>query len=235
MGTLTNRPDRRVRRTRKAVQDALVDLILEKGYQAVTVTDVIVRADIGRSTFYSHFTGTQDVLFSTIEELVETLGGGDGERPDTPGRAFAFSLPLLEHVDEQRHLARALLGPRGDAAVRDRVQQILTSAIRAGLLCALPGDQVPPDDLDLVATCAAGAFIALLTRWTHDGTAETPAQLNAAFQALLEPVVTRMPRDARAPEDEPRCQPRTAAPRTTVSEQTALDCPVADSTARSGD
>src|SRR5687767_3562998 len=61
--------DRRVRRTRRLVQQALVELILEKGYDAVTVTDIIDRADVGRSTFYAHFTDKQDVLFSNLDEL----------------------------------------------------------------------------------------------------------------------------------------------------------------------
>ena len=47
--------DRRVQRTRKILHEALVELILEKGFDKVTVQDVIKRANVGRSTFYSHF------------------------------------------------------------------------------------------------------------------------------------------------------------------------------------
>jgi AcrR family transcriptional regulator len=54
------RPDRRVSKTRKALKEALTDLILEKGYEAVTVQDVIDRADVGRSTFYAHFIDKDD-------------------------------------------------------------------------------------------------------------------------------------------------------------------------------
>ncbi|MBG0823284.1 TetR/AcrR family transcriptional regulator [Planomonospora sp. ID91781] len=174
--------DRRVRRTRRAVQDALVDAIVDKGYDAVTVTDLIERADIGRSTFYSHFTGKQDVLFHTIDELVDQLGSA---RPATPEEMFTFSLPLLEHVDEQRHLVRALLGPRGGAAVHARIRYVLSSIIRTELLAALPPDTPAPADLDLAVTCAAGAFMALLTRWVEDGTAETPARMDAVFRTVL--------------------------------------------------
>lgn len=47
--------DRRVRRTRRALQDSLTSLILEKGYDAVTVEDITDRADLGRTTFYLHY------------------------------------------------------------------------------------------------------------------------------------------------------------------------------------
>jgi hypothetical protein len=43
-------PDRRVQRTRKLLQDALIALVLEKGYEAVTVQDIIDHANVGRST-----------------------------------------------------------------------------------------------------------------------------------------------------------------------------------------
>ncbi|GGL54963.1 TetR/AcrR family transcriptional regulator [Planomonospora parontospora] len=146
--------DHRVRRTRRAVQDALVDAIVDKGYDAVTVTDLIERADIGRSTFYSHFTGKQDVPFSTIDELVDQLGS---VRPATPQGLFAFSLPLLEHIDEQRPLVRALLGPRGGAAVHNRIRHVLSSIIRAELLTAPPSSLRPFADLDLAVTCSPAA------------------------------------------------------------------------------
>ncbi|MEP7189354.1 MAG: helix-turn-helix domain-containing protein [Roseiflexaceae bacterium] len=56
--------DRRVQRTRKLLQDALTTLIVEKGYEAVTVQDIIDRVNVGRSTFYDHFLNKQALLLS---------------------------------------------------------------------------------------------------------------------------------------------------------------------------
>lgn len=61
--------DRRVRRTRRALHDALLTLMTEKSFDAVTVQDIIDRADVGRSTFYSHFTDKRDLLDSGFEDL----------------------------------------------------------------------------------------------------------------------------------------------------------------------
>ena len=61
--------DRRVRRTRAALREALLALMTEKGYEAVTVQDLIDRADIGRSTFYSHFTDKTDLLHDMLTEM----------------------------------------------------------------------------------------------------------------------------------------------------------------------
>ena len=62
------RPDRRVARSRRALKEALTDLILERGYEAVTVQDVIDRADVGRSTFYAHFLDKDDLLDLILDE-----------------------------------------------------------------------------------------------------------------------------------------------------------------------
>ncbi len=61
--------DRRVQRTRQLLQDALVSLIQEKGYEAVTVQDILDQANVGRSTFYAHFRDKEELLLSRFEHL----------------------------------------------------------------------------------------------------------------------------------------------------------------------
>src|SRR5204863_8154645 len=97
--------DRRVQRTRQLLQDALISMMIEKGYEATTVQDIIDRADVGRATFYAHFADKRTLLTSRIEDLRATLSErqrsvraalGRGE----PGCELAFSLPMLEHARE---------------------------------------------------------------------------------------------------------------------------------------
>src|SRR5512134_762137 len=74
-------PDRRVQRTRQSLQDALVELIVEKGYEDITIQDVIDRANVGRSTFYTHFLDKEDLFLSEFEglwrQLEQSLAGED--------------------------------------------------------------------------------------------------------------------------------------------------------------
>lgn len=174
--------DRRVRRSRRAIQQALVELVLEKGYDAVTVTEIIDRADVGRSTFYAHFTDKQAVLFSNLEELSDVLSPDRGD-----GSLLAFSLPMLEHVVEQRHMVRALLGRRGGATVIARGEQMLAEVVRGELLAAGATDSA---QLDVVVACVVGAFMAMLRTWVDDDLKATPRQLDAAFRAVVMPGLT---------------------------------------------
>ncbi|MGW4410827.1 TetR/AcrR family transcriptional regulator [Nonomuraea sp. NPDC004702] len=175
--------DRRVRRTRRQVREALVSLILEKGYEAVTVTDIIERADVGRSTFYAHFSGKQEVLLSNLAELAflrRPPGGG------APGELFAFSLPMFEHVREQERLVRALLGRRGGGPVYARGERVVADLVRADLLAAGAREQA---GLDLLVVCVVGAFMGLMRAWLDGVTAASPAELDAAFRAAVTPGV----------------------------------------------
>ena len=61
--------DRRVQRTRKLLQDALIDLVAEKGYVAVTIQEILDRANVGRSTFYAHFQDKDQLLHSILDRL----------------------------------------------------------------------------------------------------------------------------------------------------------------------
>ncbi|MGJ6969372.1 TetR/AcrR family transcriptional regulator [Streptosporangium sp. G11] len=181
---MSGNTDRRVRRTRQAIQRALMELILEKGYEPVTVTDLINRADVGRSTFYAHFADKQAVLFANLDEIAFLHPA-----PNTDGPLFGFSLAMFEHVHEQRRLVRALLGRRGGQMVMAHGEQLLQAVIRDELLAW--GGRASAS-LDLVVTCAVGAFMALVRKWVDEEINATPAELDAAFHATITPGVWAM-------------------------------------------
>lgn len=62
--------DRRVQRTRELLQKSLIDLIGERGYDAITIQDIVDRANVARTTFYVHY-GSKDDLFLSCHEAEE--------------------------------------------------------------------------------------------------------------------------------------------------------------------
>src|SRR5213083_3494878 len=101
-------PDRRVQRTRKLLQDALVSLMIEKGYEATTVQDIIDRANVGRATFYAHFADKETLLVSRLEDLRAMLA-----QQHQRARGLGFSLPMLEHARDHLPLYAAIVGRGG--------------------------------------------------------------------------------------------------------------------------
>src|SRR3954454_6030930 len=113
--TIARKPvDRRVCRSRAMLQAALISLIPKKGYDAITVDDICAAANVGRSTFYAHYTSKDDLKRSGLEQLRRMLVDQHARaaRGETEHRHLGFSLGLFEHARDHLHHYRALVGTR---------------------------------------------------------------------------------------------------------------------------
>jgi AcrR family transcriptional regulator len=154
--------DRRIDRTRKLLTDALIELVLEKGYEAVTVQDIIDRANVGRSTFYAHFENKEQLLFSGRGWLTEDLFDESGTAADqlTLGVNLAA---LFNHVVDNQRLAKAMLGKSSGNLVINHIRESLTMQMRKALKSEPRGyDEV---QANLIAQALAGLLIGLLRAW----------------------------------------------------------------------
>jgi AcrR family transcriptional regulator len=174
-----NIKDRRVQRTHQKLRQAFLALILERGYHAVTIRDVVQRAGVGRSTFYIHF--------GDLEELM--MSHGDGQwlgRFGTPGskagQLFAFSRPFLEHANEQRRLWRALVGNKGGVAIRKHFKEGLIELVRRDV--ARAAGKQHPKIIEGMARYFTGAYAELLFWWLDSPSGLTPADVDDIFQQL---------------------------------------------------
>lgn len=175
-------PDRRVRRTRAALRDALLDLMAERGYDAVTVQDIIDRADVGRSTFYNHYTDKDALLRDGFADLRTIVTPPDGTATGTRA-ILRFSLPLLRHVHEQRRLVRALFG-HGAAPVVRQIESLLVGVVREDL--AGHPARVP---VDALARYVVAAHLALMEWWLTEQPRLQPEEVDHIFHALVAPGV----------------------------------------------
>lgn len=181
-------PDRRVRRTRQALKDALLELMAEKGYEDITVQDLIDRADVGRSTFYTHYTDKEDLLrdgFANLRALVDQPVPAEPAEPAGPRRLLRFSLPLLRHVHEQKRLARVLFGRSGRSPVLPQFDKLLAGLVRAELPePPASGPRVPPE---AVVRYVVGAYLALVEWWLHSEPAMSPEDVDRLIRTLVAP------------------------------------------------
>ncbi|HYF62162.1 MAG TPA: TetR/AcrR family transcriptional regulator [Herpetosiphonaceae bacterium] len=177
--------DRRSQRTRQLLNDALVALMLEKNYDAITVNEIIARANIGRSTFYGHFYDKDDLLAGNIERLMRSLG----QRPAAGPSGFD-SAALFEHIHAQRALFKALARGGGLAIALKASQRVMVAVIERSLAeRAGPGQPAVP--LPALAQYLAATFIALLRWWLDNDLPYAPAELEAMYQTLVAPGLER--------------------------------------------
>ncbi len=166
--------DRRVRRTRRLLRDALVNLILERGWDNVTVQDVCAEADVGRSTFYVHFADKEEALLSGFEELHVALAEiGQG------GEAFAFLRPLVEHSQEHVKLFRAVVGRQSGPKLQARFGQVVFELMHADL--GKLGVEDHNQQQTVLARFLCGGFIELLINWLDHPEGRPAAALSETF------------------------------------------------------
>ncbi len=193
------REDRRVQRTRQALQGALLSLIREKGFEALTVQDIIDRANLGRATFYAHFDNKEDLLVSGMEEFRTSLRDlqrrllkeAGGRAPD---RAFLFSHELFAHASEHRDVFRAMLGSHGGVVVQRLFQKILVELVREEVKAAVG----PRGGTGACPTEAAVQYIAaglwgLVSWWADSKMRVSVDEMDAMFRRLAIPALKAAP------------------------------------------
>jgi AcrR family transcriptional regulator len=178
--------DRRSRRTRQLLGDALVELMLEKHFESITVQDILDRADVGRSTFYAHYTDKEGLLLSQIEQVIREMEAYATEA----GRMHHGLLPSLElfrHVKEQRRLMQAFVWGRGAEILTQDFQGQVSKIIEQNIRSMI-GDTVASSvPLSVVAKFVASTFLMLLRWWFDEDMQHTPEQMDEMFQKLVMP------------------------------------------------
>jgi len=173
-----------VLRTRAVLRDALITLVGESGWDAITVQDICDRAKVGRSTFYTHFADKEDLLVSGFDDLRKLI---EGLRPPVQRGdvALGFASPLIEHAYENQRLFRALVGKRSGLVAIRRFRELVTGLTEGELK-----DVVPGPHLAAVVHYTTGAFVELVTWWLDSARQLRPDEIDSIFQQLTMRVVT---------------------------------------------
>lgn len=162
--------DRRIVRTRQLLREALMQLIVERGYDAITIQDITDRANVARTTFYLHFTDKDDLLFQTMRDLYEELFASAlmPSIEQVHEGHFGGDATDFTHVQQHADFYRIMFSEKGSAAFMARVRRYLAQFIQERLLEPLlpPGTQ-PRIPLEIVAHFTTGAQLGLLAWWVE--------------------------------------------------------------------
>ena len=174
--TETRDADRRVQKTRAALRSAFVELILTRGFDAVSAADVAEHANVGRSTFYEHFQGKDDILALTLTPILSPLADACIANAAEPQL-----IAIIEHFWQNRQLGRVLMTGRAGQLMSRQLAGLIE-----GRLSSLPrGDDALPPSLS--ALQLAHGQLALIDGWLsgrHGVSAEAVAHaLHASSRA----------------------------------------------------
>jgi AcrR family transcriptional regulator len=159
--------DRRVRKTQRALREAFIALVLERGYAAVTVEDVTDRADVARATYYKHFADKEELLTTLFEEMTSDVSARLALVEGAPSTIRTWGDRLLyEHALQFRDLYLVCLRGAGNGRARAAYLDVIagaTESIFAERLRASGKEPLVP--LPMLSRAFAGAVVALIEQW----------------------------------------------------------------------
>ena len=185
--------DRRIQRTRDVLHQALISLMIEKRYEAITVQDIIDRANVGRSTFYAHYVGKQDLLMSGLKNLSKKLLAHQRaaltQKGDFRERGFGFSLAFFEHVHSHRDVYHAIVGRQSGAVVMSELRALVADLVRNDLKTLSSKDRSADLPKNAAIQFVAGALMSIVTWWLDERSKLSPAEADAIFRRLTLPAI----------------------------------------------
>jgi AcrR family transcriptional regulator len=178
-----SRTQRRVLQTRAAIENAFVALVLEHGYDKVTVEEIVAKADLAKATFYAHYENKEALMSAVFSRLVkegaERMAYREGPWTEVRGGAVQAAYEL---ADDMRDLYKVCLGdPRARSSYVDTVTQYAEQNFVDRLNAIGRQPQVP---VRMMARAFAGAHVVILESWL-DGEIPGTAQEVAAMQLDL--------------------------------------------------
>lgn len=183
--------DRRIQKTDALLQQALGALIREKPYEDIVVKEILSRANVGRSTFYTHFADKDELLLRCIHDILgaSRAGGRTRATADPQADIVWFSLPIFEHIEGHRRSGQASMAPRGRRAVHGHLEDAIIELIQDPVETALrrrarPARSASPD---LLVRWIASTFVLVLDWWVEGDCGLPAREADELFRALLGP------------------------------------------------
>jgi len=214
-----NKPDRRVQKTRKLLQDALIELVAERGYESVSIREILDKANVGRSTFYAHFQDKDQLLHSILDYLNElfeqhkervldvTKKSGNVGHTDA-GPVFSPTLSLFQFVGQNHRFFKAMLGNRGYGIfakpiydyVFDHIHGIFTEPVHADVFTQLhgqfntlrPREKYGSLESEIAAHYFVSALMGILVWWVEKDMPCAAEEIDRLFRELAMPGFRRV-------------------------------------------
>jgi AcrR family transcriptional regulator len=180
--------DRRIQKTRRLLQDSLIELVSEKGFESVTIQDIVDRANVGRSTFYTHFQDKNELLqscFDQIGKLFELhnahISNGGNVKDFHNAR---FLLNIFQFVEKNHKLFKALLGKPGIGTFNQPIYDYIFDYMYEAARMLTPRDKQNSYQPEMAAHYYVSAFIGTIRWWLDKDMPCSAEELDTFFKQL---------------------------------------------------
>lgn len=181
----SRKPDPRAARTRDRLGDALLELLVAKHFDDITVQEVLDRARISRSTFYEHYRDKNDLLLSDVDQFFEEMSSLLARNNDRSERVAPIA-ELFTHVAAARDLYAVLVESGRGHDVRELGEAHFARSIAERLARMRRRSPLPVEARAALSHALAGSLFSLLTWWVRQGMTTSPTQMDVLFHRMIE-------------------------------------------------
>lgn len=178
--------DRRARRTQKVLKETLIAMVLENGFHTVSVSQLVERADVNRGTFYLHYRDIHDLLDRIKADMFQELHAiiSSFEAEELQQTIYPYLSAIFRYLSDNRDLCLMLLGENGDAAFVEQLKRM----VETKCFQSLKESYQPNNGSDCEYFCAyaVSGCIGILQRWLENGMLQTPEELTAIIERIIQ-------------------------------------------------
>lgn len=186
--------DRRIIRTKHLIQDAFTELLEEKGFEGITISDLTEKANINRGTFYLHYRDKYDLLEQSEDEIVkgikkiadelliinmkEVLSFNDSQKPSL------FVIKLFEYLLEHSKFVKVILGPKGDPSFQVKLKEMMKKNMFLNMeKLSLKTDIMVP--VDYLIAYVSSTYLGVIQHWLESGMKESPEEISLIYSRVM--------------------------------------------------
>ena len=188
-----DKQDRRVQKTRMALHQALISLMRTQKYDAILVQDILDHANVGRSTFYSHFRDKDELLLGGMDHLREFLNVAQQEAKQGVTHRYetviGFSGAMFAHAGENRDVYHSLLGGVGWVIVSRGMEEILMQLVSKEAKPLYQAGPPPALPFELFVHFIVTTFWSVMTWWISQRNAMPAQTVDTHFRSLVLPAM----------------------------------------------
>ena len=184
---MTEKVDRRVRKTKAQLREGLAHLMLEKSIKEITVKELVEEVDINRSTFYLHYTDIYQMLESIEGELMDEISHLIDDYALDPINNKESSYPFIEQIftilDNNKDICIALLGKNGDMAFVNRIEGLIAETVFQRLSSRMPKDN---RDIEYAYAFCLNGCVGMIKAWLSSDNQESTQHMAELTHKLID-------------------------------------------------
>lgn len=194
--------DRRSAKTEKLLKNALIKLMIEKGFDKISIKDLTEEADINRATFYLHYKDKYDMLeqcenkiLTEINEVIDNIAKKNPNNfilPSDKEKLLPVFTFVYSYIKENADFMKVILGPNGDLSFQTKLKNFIEGWLLKNISINHEIDKIP---IKYIFTFASSAQLGIIQKWLKSGMEETPQELASIVSDVIGSVYIGLVRD----------------------------------------